>query len=467
MKKLRYFLGLVTISLIFVGFQAQALSINLGKPESFSKLVEKVSPAVVNIYTTKDRPTSRHPFSGVDPFFDQFFKHYTRNNPYTKKQKQQNSLGTGFIISDDGKIMTNYHVIAGADDIFIKLDNGDTVKAELLGSDPKLDLAILKLTKKASYPTVEMGDSDDLEIGDWVIAVGNPFGLGQTVTAGIVSAKGRNLHAGLYDDFIQTDASINPGNSGGPLFNVDGQVVGINTAIIESGQGIGFAIPINMAKQVSGQLIQKGHVNRGWLGVSTKDINEAEAKALGVKQGDGVLIVDTVIGSPASKAGIRKNDIIIKVNEEEIKDAHKMSSVVAGFLPGSHVEIYLLREGRKYKASVVLGDLDNPNKAYVYPTGSTIPLDSDNKGQIGIDVRDLEAGDHLKLTQGVIVTKVHSSSMAYQIGLKRGDIITKINGSSIPSVKDFRKKLKKIGKGEIVKVEIHRGNRQYYFAFKK
>jgi serine protease Do len=234
-----------------------------------------VEPAVVNINTAKIVRGGPRPFMGVDPFFDQFFKHYYDSLPNAAPRRKENySLGTGFLISEDGKILTNYHVIAGADEIAVTLHDERQLRAKVLGYDEKLDLAVIKILQSGSYPATSLGDSSKSKIGDWVLAVGNPFGLGKTVTAGIISAKGRVLGAGPYDDFIQTDASINPGNSGGPLFNLDGEVIGINTAIIASGQGIGFAIPIDMAKKVLGQLISSGHVQRGWLGVWRRERSE-------------------------------------------------------------------------------------------------------------------------------------------------------------------------------------------------
>lgn len=457
----------ILFPLIFLNRDAEAISFSIGRPDSFAKLAERVGPSVVNIYTTKDVRYSGHPFSGVDPYFDKFFREFFKNHyPNQKRRRQQNSLGSGAIISEDGKIVTNYHVIAGADDIFINLSNGDKVKARLLGTDKKLDLAILQIEKPGSYPHVELGNSEKARVGDWVIAVGNPFGLGQSVSAGIISAKGRVLGAGPYDNFIQTDASINPGNSGGPLFNIDGEVVGINTAIITGGEGISFAIPINMVKQVMNQLITKGKVSRGWLGVSIRDLTDGDIKSLGLKNKKAVYVIDVVPGGPASRNRIRRGDVILKLNGGSVINKQTLPNLIARHQPGSQVRLTVFRGGKEYDLDVVLGDLDNPNKAFIYPIQ---PKDSSakSKAEIGIDVRDLESGDSSYAKHGVYVTNVHKNSMASSIGLQRGDVIIELNDDKISSVKDFKKKLKKVDKGDVTKIEVLRGKKTMYFAFRK
>lgn len=448
---------------VFVTGDSQAISFSIGRPDSFSKLAENVSPTVVNINTTKDVRRYSHPFGGVDPYFDQFFKDYfDRNYPGQQTQRQQNSLGTGFIISEDGKVLTNYHVINGADEIFITLHSGKKVQAKLLGADQKLDLAVLHIKDNIKHDVAVLGDSDKAVVGDWVLAVGNPFGLGQTVTAGIISAKGRVLGSGPYDNFIQTDASINPGNSGGPLFNMDGEVIGINTAIIANGQGIGFAIPINMVRQVMGQLINKGQIKRGWLGVSIREVTEVEAEKVGIKIGEGAFVADVVENGPAYQGNIHSGDIILKVNSKSV-DKQSLPTTVATYAPGSSVTLTVYRGGKTMDVKIKLGDLDSPNKAYAYP----IYQDMQSKGPIGIDVRNLEASDHPVVKSGIYVTKIHVNSMAAAIGLLRGDIILAVNGEKIASVDAFEKKLQKIKEGEVVKLDVVRGNAKMYFAFQK
>jgi len=277
-------------------------------PGSLADLVEKLSPAVVNISTTKvvKMDGKRSPFNDMFPFDrffggeDEFYRRFFGDNP--EKEFRQRSLGSGFIISKDGYIFTNNHVIERADKIKVRLSTGKEYDATVKGRDPRTDLALIKIIADNSLPTVNLGDSDRLRVGDWVMAIGNPFGLDHTVTAGIVSAKGRVIGAGPYDNFIQTDASINPGNSGGPLFNMAGEVVGINTAIVAQGQGIGFAIPVNMAKEILEDLKAKGKVTRGWLGVSVQDITEDLAKSLKLKDRNGALVTEVFEGDPADKA---------------------------------------------------------------------------------------------------------------------------------------------------------------------
>lgn len=461
-----HLLVIFVVSLVAFISSAHAISVSLGSntPESFSKLVEKIGPSVVNIYTTKNVRAYNNPFQG-DPFFDEFFKHFYDRYPSAPQQprKEQYSLGSGFIISEDGKVLTNNHVISGADEIFINLNTGEQVQAEVLGIDEKLDLALLKIKANRDFPTANFGDSDKMKIGDWVIAVGNPFGLGQTVTAGIVSAKGRVLGAGPYDDFIQTDASINPGNSGGPLFNTDGEVIGINTAIIASGQGIGFAIPINMVKQVMNQLAKSGHVQRGWLGVTIRDIPE---NAQGLPD-EGVMVMEVVPGGPADRAGLQAGDVILKINDEDIENAQTMPRIVASYLPGKKVEIIFLRNNKKQKTETLLGDLDNPHKAFVYPTQSIPQSKEEQKGTIGIDVRDIENSDQVATKSGVLVTKVHPHTIASAVGLQRGDVIIALNNQKITSVKSFKKVLSKIDDGSTISLHVLRGNARMYFAFRK
>ncbi|MBF0104726.1 MAG: Do family serine endopeptidase [Deltaproteobacteria bacterium] len=456
---------LVWILALLMPCKIFALSFTFGKPEGFSKLAEKTSPAVVNIYTTQDVTASPFPAGRVNPFFDQSLQDHFKNKvAENTPQKKDNSLGSGVIISKDGRIMTNHHVIAGADDIYINLSDGKKSKAKVLGFDEKLDIAILQLTRPDSYPSADLGDSDKSRIGDWVMAIGNPFGFGQTVTVGIISAKGRVL-GGPYDNYIQTDASINPGNSGGPLFNMDGEVIGINTALVNSGQGIGFALPINTARGVLDQLVQTGGVKRGWLGVSVRDLGEEEITKIGDKDFNGVFVLDVVPNGPAERAGIKQGDIITKLNGGTIVNKQTLPNLVAHFLPGTEVLLTVLRADSPVDIKVALGDLDNPNKAYIYPIG-----DEDNqtdRAMIGIDVRDLETGDHKEMTAGVFITKVHDGSVASQIGLKRGDIIVTLADEKTDVVKDFKKRLKKIQQGGVIKLQVVRENKTLYFVFKK
>ena len=322
-------------------------------PESFSELAEKVRPGVVNIRTVKTikggSPVFRHffgnPFGGNRNPFEEFFGPFQGDGP--QRDFKQRSLGSGFLIDNDGFIVTNNHVIEDADQIKVILADDREFDAEVVGRDPNTDLALIRIDAAKNLNPLEFGDSDDLKVGTWVVAVGSPFGLEQTVTAGIVSAKGRIIGSGPYDDFIQTDASINPGNSGGPLLNMNGQVVGINTAIIASGQGIGFAIPVNMAKGIIAQLKDKGEVTRGWLGVGIQDLTSELAEYYGLKTDKGVLVTQVFEGDPADKAGIQVNDIILSVDGQNVSTGRELSSMIANTPVGHQTKIELIREDQK------------------------------------------------------------------------------------------------------------------------
>jgi len=328
---------------------------------SFSDLVETLKPSVVNISTTgvvrrggPASPFGRSPFGKDDPF-GEFFERFFGNIP--EREFKQKGLGSGFIISEDGYVVTNNHVVERADEIEVILENGKKYKAEVIGKDPKTDIALLKISPEQKLQAVKMGNSDNLRIGDWVIAIGNPFGLGHTVTAGIVSAEGRVLGLGSYDDFIQTDAPINPGNSGGPLFNLSGEVVGVNTAIIVSGQGIGFSIPSNLTNNIVEQLKQTGMVVRGWLGVVIQQITTEIAEGLDIKDVNGVLVADVTAGGPAEQSGIKRGDIIVDFNGKAVDEVSELTSMVAQMAPNSQADVKVLRDGKETSFSVRIGKL--------------------------------------------------------------------------------------------------------------
>lgn len=430
-------------------------------PVSFAPIAKKVKPAVVNIATTKEiRSRTMDPWRNLDPFFKDYFERFFQA-PGEEPPRQHHSLGTGFIINSKGDILTNNHVIQEADEIVVKLDDGRALQARVIGRDERLDIAVLRPVEQGTFPYVDLGDSQALEVGDWVVAVGNPFGLGHTVTAGIVSAKARVLGAGPYDDFIQTDASINPGNSGGPLFNVEGEVVGINTAIIASGQGIGFAIPINLAKEVIPQLVTKGKVSRGWLGVALKDMTEEEAKGHGLARLTGASIAEVIPGGPADRAGIKAGDVIVSFNGQEVDNAHKLPSLVAKVGPGSEVAVEFIQKGKRYSRNIRLSSLDDPG-------ASMVPADTpQEKGILGMSVRDLTPLEKQRMGSGVIVTNIQQRSTADSIGIEVEDLILEINGESIRGTNDFKETLNKVKSGEVVRMGIARGPHRYYFAFRK
>jgi len=421
-------------------------------PGSFSSLAESVGPAVVNIRTekmTKGMGRVFHPDDPLNEFFDRFFE----DDP--QMENHQPSLGSGFIIGKEGYIVTNNHVVEDADKIKVILKDGKEFEATVIGLDSKTDLALIKVEPKQNLPCVKIGNSGIIKVGQWVVAIGSPFGLEQTVTAGIVSAKGRVIGSGPYDDFIQTDASINPGNSGGPLVNMEGEVVGINTAIITSGQGIGFAIPIDPAKGIIDQLKKNGIVTRGFLGVSIQDISEEVSEYYNIEDGKGVLVVEVVPGSPADNAGILAKDIILEANGVRMESSRILSSLVAETAVGSTVEILLSRDGSEKKLTVEIGKM-NDNR---------FPVDPQSKKKeenLGLEVSEItdEFADqyNLRESDGVIVLEVEPDSKGGKAGIMHGDIIKEINHHPVKSLLDFNKILGEIKPGEQIQMFIKRNN---------
>jgi len=457
----------LVFAILFVHPTANVWAIPLGQsttPESFSTLAETVSPAVVNISTVKTikggGPVFRHffqsPWGNQDPFKD-FFDNFHGNEQ--QREFKQRSLGSGFIIDKKGYIVTNNHVIADADEIKVKLNSGKEYDAKIIGRDPSTDIALIKIKADSSYSVVNLGDSDALKVGEWVVAIGSPFGLEHTVTAGIVSAKGRVIGSGPYDDFIQTDASINPGNSGGPLINMKGNVVGINTAIIASGQGIGFAVPVNMAKGVIKQLKEEGEVTRGWLGVGIQDINDEIAEYYGVKAKKGVLISEVFPGDPADKAGIRTKDIIIEVNGEKIKTSRELTRIIAGFHVGEVIKITVLRDSKEKTFKVKIAKREETE-------GVSRGIPNKEQDAFGIRVSNLtpEIARRLKLREieGVVVTGVQPNSQGEDKGIKTRDIIKEINHQSINTVDEFKDAIQKVKKGGSITIFIKRANSGFF-----
>jgi serine protease Do len=426
-------------------------------PASFSDLAERVKPAVVNISTTKTfkgRNGLGTPF-GRSPFGDDFFERFFGDVP--QREFKQRSLGSGFIISNDGYIFTNNHVVEQTDKILVKVSDGREYEAKIIGTDAKTDIALIKIKPDNSLPFVEIGDSDAVRVGEWVIAIGNPFGLEQTVTAGIVSAKGRVIGAGAYDNFIQTDASINPGNSGGPLFNMAGKVIGINTAIVAQGQGIGFAIPMNMAKSILSDLKTKGKVTRGWLGISVQDISEDIAKNMNHKNKNGALVSDVFKDDPADKAGIKVGDIIVEINGKSIKDTHELLLTIASLHVGEKVLIKGLRDGKEISFQIVVAERkDKPEVA----------LTKQSKGYFGIAAQEItkELAQRLGISRdsGVIVTDVEEGSPADDVGIQPQDIIVQVNKVKAASMKQYTAEMSKATEKKSVILLVKRGKSNFF-----
>lgn len=438
-------------------------------PLSFSELTDRVKPAVVNISTSKTlkgrsfgTPFGRSPFGGSpfggSPFGDDFFDRFFGDMP--RREFKQRSLGSGFIISNDGYIFTNNHVVEQADKILVKISDGKEYEAKVIGTDANTDIALIKIKPSNSLPVAEIGDSEKVKVGEWVIAIGNPFGLDATVTAGIVSAKGRVIGAGPYDNFIQTDASINPGNSGGPLFNMEGKVIGINTAIVAQGQGIGFAIPINMAKNILADLKTKGKVTRGWLGISVQDISDDIAKNLNHQNKGGALVSDVFKGDPADQAGIKVGDIITEINGKPIKDTHELLLTIAALQVGQKMNVKAIRDGKEMTFRVTVAERKD-NVAQV--------TEKSEKGHFGISVQEItpEIARQLSIrSEGVIITDIQEGSPADEVGMQPQDIIVQVNRVKIASINDYNREISKAAQKKSVTLLVKRGRASFFVALR-
>jgi serine protease Do len=442
-----------------------------GQPGSFADLTEELSPAVVNISTAKviKEGEAQHPFGGEDSpfrdfFGDEFFKRFFGDRPQRPFKKR--SLGSGFIINSDGFIITNNHVVAEADEVVVILEEGDEYPAKVLGTDEKTDIALIKIEPKNGLPTCRLGDSDKARVGDWVLAIGNPFGLGHTVTAGIISAKGRELGAGAYDDFIQTDAAINPGNSGGPLFDTAGNVVGINSAIYSrsgGNQGIGFAIPINLAKSIVSQLEDKGSVTRAWLGVLIQQITPEIQESLELKGREGALVADVVKGGPADKAGIERGDVIIRFNGQKVESQHELPTMVAYLPVGTEVKVVFLRDGKEKTVEVALEEMTDEAVA-----SGPVGKDEEMKEELGFTAQNLtpEIVEQLDL-DSVDGASVEPGSPAAEAGLRRGDVVLEVDRRKIENVVVLSETLEKAKDKTSVLFLVNRGGRTIFIAVKR
>jgi len=431
-------------------------------PASFTDVAQVVSPAVVNIGTEKIiKPSDRSlrhfqgPFGKDDPFHD-FFERFFGDMP--RREFKQRSLGSGFMIDREGFIVTNNHVVENADKIKVKLSNGKEYDADIVGRDPKTDIALVKAKDLKDVEALKFGDSDALQVGEWVVAIGSPFGLEHTVTAGIVSAKGRVIGSGPYDDFIQTDASINPGNSGGPLVNLKGEVVGINTAIVSRGGGnvgIGFAIPINMAQGIISQLRSSGSVTRGWLGVSIQDVTPELAEYYGLKEERGALVGDVFEGDPADQAGIKAKDVIIEVNGKGIQDSRDLSRVIAEVPVGNEVVVKVIRDGSEKTFSIKIAERTEDREVQAMQ-GSA------EQTALGMTVSSItpEIARHYGLSEseGVVVVAVDEESPAAEAEVEEGDLILEIDHKPVKTLDEYERLVNEVKTGQTVSLLVKRRN---------
>jgi serine protease Do len=473
--RLKSYLSLMAAVLMLgqvVTAQAEALP-------DFTSLVEQASPAVVNISTRQKLPDrsvaqgQMPDLEGLPPMLREFLE---RSMPPGSRppgsgsgkgdrQREAQSLGSGFIISTDGYVLTNNHVIDGADEILVRLADRSELKAKLVGTDPRTDVALLKIEGK-DLPTVKLGNSDKLKVGEWVLAIGSPFGFDHSVTKGIVSAKGRSLPNDNYVPFIQTDVAINPGNSGGPLFNMAGEVVGINSQIFtRSGgfMGLSFAIPIDVALDVSNQLKASGKVNRGWLGVVIQEVNKDLAESFGLDKPAGALVAQVLDDGPAAKGGLQVGDVILSANGQPIVMSADLPHLIGNLKEGSKAELEVIRDGKRQKLTVTVGALPDEGKEM----GSSEDGAERNSNRLGVSVAELTAEQmkSLDLKGGVIIKDVQDGP-ASLIGLQTGDVITHLNNQPITSTKQFTEVAKDLPKNRSVSMRVLRQGRATFITFK-
>jgi len=439
----------------------------------FTPLVESASPAVVNI-STKQKVQSRGAtaqmpeLEGLPPIFREFFEHSIPQMPGAPgrgQQREAQSLGSGFIISEDGYVLTNNHVVADADEIIVRLPDRSELEAKLIGADPRSDVAVLKVEGKG-LPTVKIGRSDELKAGEWVLAIGSPFGFDHTVTAGIVSATGRSLPNESYVPFIQTDVAINPGNSGGPLFNLGGEVIGINSQIFtRSGgfMGLSFAIPIDVAMDVANQLRTEGKVSRGWLGVVIQEVNKDLAESFGLERPAGALVAQVMDGGPAARGGLRVGDVILSLNDKPIVMSADLPHLVGALKPGSTARMEVVRDGDRKMLDVKIGAMPEEGEAVAASGGGQER--SDNR--LGVKVTELtdEQKKSLDLPGGVVITEILNGPAA-MIGLRPGDVITHLNNQAINSAATFARVAEQLPKNRSVSMRVLRQGRASFITFK-
>lgn len=458
MKKI-FLLFFILTSLVFADVKSDQ--------EQFIKVADKVMDSVVNISTEKTiKSKYTDPFQDMfnDPFFGRYFGQQGTEKEYTQKAT---SLGSGFVITQDGYIMTNYHVVSEADKIDVKFSDKEVYKAKLIGADPETDIAILKIDGgNNKFQPVDFGDSDNLKIGQWAIAIGNPFGLNNTMTVGIVSAKGRSgMGIETYEDFIQTDASINPGNSGGPLVDIDGKVIGVNTAILsQSGgnMGIGFAIPVNMAKSIKDMLIKDGKVTRGYLGIMMQPVDKNIAQKFNLKRSSGVLITNVVPGSPAESAGLKRGDIIIDADGKKISEMGEIINSISNSMPGKEMTFTVVRDGKETKIKAKLAKKEENSVDNNAVEGSILGMKIRN-----IDDTVKQKFNLPKDKKGVIVLEVAYGSSAYLAGIRAGDVVVAVEKNEVSSVGEVNKILSQIPSGQDILLFVEGKNLRYVILTKE
>jgi serine protease Do len=462
-------------TLVAVLLMSQAMVANAQLPD-FTGLVEAASPAVVNISTRQKVPQramasngQQMPnLEGLPPQFREFFERSIPQQPRNPggRQREAQSLGSGFIISADGYVLTNNHVVADADEIIVRLSDRSELEAKLIGADPRTDVALLKVEGKG-LPILKLGKSDDLKVGEWVLAIGSPFGFDHSATAGIVSAKGRSLPNESYVPFIQTDVAINPGNSGGPLFNLDGEVVGINSQIFtRSGgfMGLSFAIPIDVAMDVATQLKSSGKVSRGWLGVVIQEVNKDLAESFGLEKPAGALVAQVLQDGPAAKGGLQVGDVILSLNGQPIVMSADLPHLVGALKAGDKAELDVVREGERKMLAMTVGALPDDDEELV---ASAAPGEGVSSNRLGVAVVELTAEQKktLDVTSGVLVKEVQDGPAAL-MGVRPGDVITHLNNQAIDTSKTFAAIAKALPKDRSVSMRVLRGGRASFITFK-
>ena len=475
------------VGLVFISYKTDANAL----PESFAGLASKLLPSVVNISTMQIIETSKNPGHNFPQFppgspFEEFFKDFMERNgrggenrggKESGPKRRARSLGSGFIIDKSGIIVTNNHVIAQADEIKVRLQDETEFKAEILGRDPKTDIAVLKINPgKTKLVAVQFGDSNKLRVGDWVVAIGNPFGLGGTVTAGIVSARGRDINQGPYDDFIQTDASINKGNSGGPLFNLAGKVIGINTAIFsQSGGsvGIGFAVASRLAKPVVSQLRDFGRTKRGWLGVRIQMVTDEIAESFGLKDTAGALVAEVSAKGPAKKAGIKPGDVILMFNGKKVESMRRLPRIVAETPIGIDVPVVLWRNGRRFNVTARIGELEEDRGAQVRTKRSSKKSRASKTVELkrlGLSLEDVNPKLRKKYSidrqvWGVVVTALDTSGLAAEKGVRLGDVIVQVDQKAVKTAAEVKRIVLQVAKAKIKKSVLLTINRRGSIRF--